>query len=131
MRQWVPLQRQLVPRAKDAAEAYRRNARSRQREAVRSALRRGHLKTLDRDLILEQWRRTEERDADDQIAIEAVLRVSLPSSRVQAMDEVALLSCPRLRICSLPDCYVKDISALYGCGNLLKLDLSDNQVSYI
>jgi Leucine-rich repeat (LRR) protein len=76
-------------------------------------------------MVLEQWRSTEE---GANVSLEDVLRVSLPSSRVQAIDDMALLSFPRLRICNLPRCFISDPSALYGCVNLLKLDLSNNQI---
>ena len=129
-KQWIPLQRQLVPTSKDAAEAYRRNVRRRQKEAIQSALSKGYLKTLDRDMILQQWSaeggRRETSSAED---LECVLRVSLPSSRVQAIDDISLLMCVRLRICNLPDCLVNDMAGFYDCVNLLKLDLSNNQVS--
>ena len=126
VRQWIPLQRQLVPATKDATEAYRRHARRRQKEAIQNALNKGYLKTLDKDLVLTQWSRTDEEGSSE--CLERVLRVSLPSSRVQAIDDMALLSCPRLRLCNLPNCFVNDMAAFYGCVNLLKLDLSNNQV---
>lgn len=130
-KQWVPLQRQLVPITKDGAEAYRRNARRRQKEAIQNALSKGHLKTLDRELILEsQSPRTADDGSTEETVqeLENVLRVSLPSGRVYSIDDMALLSCPRLRLCNLPDCFVNDMAAFYGCVNLLKLDLSNNQV---
>ena len=129
MRQWVPLQRQLVPAALEKEEeAYSRNVRRRQREAMQDALRKGFMKTLDQDLILQQWRDDSEGE-ESSGSLEHVLRVSLPRSGVQAVQDVALLSCPRLRICNLPHCFIRDLSAFYGCVNLLKLDLSNNQVS--
>lgn len=119
-RQWIPLQQQLVPSPKDATSAYRRNVQRRQKEAIQRALSKGYLKILDRNLILEQW--------DSESDLEQVLRISLPGSRVQTIDDVALLSCARIRICNLPDCYLSDVEAFYGSINLLKLDLSNNQV---
>ena len=123
-KQWIPLQRQLVPTTKDAAETYRRNVRRRQKEAIQNALSKGYLITLDRDVILEQW-----CDGSSNEGLESVLRVSLPNSRVQAIEDMALLSCARLRICNLSNCFVNDMAAFYGCVNLLTLDLSNNQVS--
>ena len=122
VRKWIPLQQQLVPRAKDATSVYSRNVRRRQKEAIRQALEKGYLKILSTSLVLEQWE--DEREND----LESVLRISLPGSRVQAIDDVTLLSCVRLRVCNLPDCYVSDVEAFYACVNLLKLDLSNNQV---
>lgn len=126
MKQWIPLQRQLLPSTKDATEVYRRNVRKRQKEAIQNALSRGYLKTLDRDMILEQWKGAD--DGETSGSFTHVLRVSLPSSRVQVIDDVALLSCPRLRLCDLSNCFISDMAAFYGCVNLLKLDLSNNQV---
>ena len=126
VRQWIPLQRQLVPTTKDATDVYRRNVRKRQKEAIQNALSRGYLKTLDRELILEQWRCADSEESSG--SLEQILRVSLPSSRVRTIDDMALLSCPRLRLCDLSDCFVHDMAAFYGCVNLLRLDLSNNQV---
>ena len=124
-----------MPAAREiAGEAYNRNVRRRQREAVQNALSKGFLRTLDRYLILQQWTRSaaesnsDEKEEELTRALQLVQLVSLPRSGVQVLDDVALLSCPRLRICNLPHCFVEDISPLYGCVNLLKLDLSNNQV---
>jgi hypothetical protein len=125
-KQWIPLQRQLVPTTKDAAETYGRNVRRRQKEAIQNALSKGYLITLDRDVILEQW-----CDGSSNEGLESVLRVSLPNSRVQAIDDMALLSCARLRICNLSNCFVNDMAAFYGCVNLLTLDLSNNQIEHV
>lgn len=128
--QWIQLQRQLVPTTKDAAEVYRRNVRRRQKEAIKNALSKGYLKTLDRELILQcQLTGGEEGLTDETVEeLEGILRVSLPRGRVHSIDDMALLSCPRLRLCNLPNCFVNDMTAFYGCVNLLKLDLSNNQV---
>lgn len=124
--QWVPLQRQLVPMTKDGAEVYRRNVRRRQKEAIQNALSKGYLKTLDQELILQCQPTSDDGSTDEEL--EGVLRVSLPSGRVRSIDDMALLSCPRLRLCNLPYCFVNDMAAFYGCVNLLKLDLCNNQV---
>lgn len=126
---WISLQQQLVlvPVTKDAAEVYHRNVQRRQKEAIQNALNKGYLKTLNRDLIVQQWQCAD--DSSNGEDLECVLRVSLPNSRVQALDDMALLSCSRLRLCNLPNCFVNDMAAFYGCVNLLKLDLSNNQVS--
>ena len=135
LRQWVSMQRQLMPATRDdVGEAYQRNVRRRQREAVQNALRKGYLKTLDQDLILSQWvassgESLRDNEKDVIAALQLVQHISLPRSGVQALDEVALVSCSRLRICNLPHCFLTDISPLYGCVNLLRLDLSHNQVS--
>lgn len=129
--QWVPLQRQLVPMTKDGPEVYRRNVRRRQKEAIRNALSKGYLKTLDRDLILQCQPTTDDSSTEERAEeLDCVLRVSLPSGRVHSIDDMALLSCSRLRLCNLPDCFVNDMAAFYGCVNLLKLDLSNNQVGH-
>lgn len=125
-RQWIPLQKQLVPKVKGAASQYQINARRRHREAIESALRKGYLKLLDEDLILESQRESEREQAADEL--QCVLRISLSGRHIQAIDDIAILSCARLRICNLSACYVADIAPFYSCVNLLKLDVSDNQV---
>lgn len=57
--------------------------------------------------------------------------LSLPSSSIQTIDELAILSCPQLCIINLPYNYLTDISAFHSCINLIKLDVSGNQVSTI
>lgn len=72
-----------------------------------------------------------QRESDDPDAateLQNVLRISLSGCHIQAADDIALLSCAKLRICNLQACYVRDISPFYGCIHLLKLELSDNQV---
>ena len=51
--QWVLLQRRIEPTQKSLETQYEKNARKRQKEAVRSAKRRGFLKHLDQQMILE------------------------------------------------------------------------------
>ena len=59
-----------------------------------------------------------------------VLRITLSAGRrVQLLDERALTCCTNLRVCNLSGGYLADISPLQSCINLLKLDLSDNQVT--
>lgn len=86
----------------------------------------GYLKVLDRDLILESQCVSEGSDAPSEL--EAVERIALRSHQIGTLDEEAILSCVRLRICNLNGCYVQDIAAFYGSVNLLKLDVSDNEV---
>lgn len=127
-RQWIPLQKQLVPRAKKAVSQYQRNARRRHKEAIDNALRKGHLKLLGEELILDS--QLESEGINSALELRDVLRISLGRSHVQAVDDIAILSCTRLRLCNLESCYLDDISAFYGCVNLLKLDVSNNQVGY-
>ena len=124
-RQWIPLQKQLQPRVKDTGSQYQRNARRRHKEAVENALKKGYLKCLDRELILGSQLEGEGQGVED---LDDVLRISLKGCHVQAIDDIAILSCARLRICNLESCYISDISAFHGCVNLLKLDVSNNQV---
>ena len=128
-RQWIHLQKQLVPQTKETTSvhaSYTKNALRRQREAIEAAVKRGHLKQLNKELILDSQLRTEGCAAAYEL--EYVQRISLGRCHVQALDDFDLLSCVRLRICNLDSCYLDDISAFYGCVNLLKLDLTDNQV---
>ncbi len=129
-RQWIPLQRQLLPKTKEAANQYQKNARRRHREAVENALRKGHLKLLDEDLILAS-QEAESEGAGAPLELRDVRRIALRGSHVQAVDDIAVLSCERLRLCSLEGCYLSDIGAFYGCVNLLRLDVSNNQVSNV
>ena len=130
-RQWIHLQKQLLPQTKETTSSvhasYTKNALRRQREAIEAAVKRGHLKLLNKDLILDSQLRTEGCAAAAEL--EHVQRISLGRCHVQALDDFDLLSCVRLRICNLESCYLNDISAFYGCVSLLKLDLTDNQVS--
>ena len=122
-RQWIPLQKQLQPGARDPANLYQRNARRRRKEAIEKALKKGYLKCLDRELILGSQLKDEGTEE-----LEDVLRISLRGCHVKAIDDIAILTCARLRICNLESCYISNITALYGCVNLLKLDVSNNQV---
>ena len=122
-RQWIPLQKQLQPGARDPANLYQRNARRRRKEAIEKALKKGYLKCLDRELILGSQLKDEGTEE-----LEDVLRISLRGCHVKAIDDIAILTCTRLRICNLESCYISDITAFYGCVNLLKLDVSNNQV---
>lgn len=123
-RQWIPLQKQLQPGARDPANLFQRNARRRHKEAIEKALKKGYLKCLDKELILGSQLKGEGTEE-----LEDVLRISLRGCNVKAIDDIAILTCARLRICNLESCYISDISAFYGCVNLLKLDVSNNQVS--
>jgi len=122
-KQWIPLQKQLVPRANKVAEngTYQKNLERRHKETIDAALKCGHLKYLNEELILSS-------QADNGQCLERIVRISLPSSHIQALDEIALLSCTQLTICNLAGCYIRDISPFFGCINLLKLGLSNNQV---
>ena len=81
---------------------------------------------MDGDLILAAQNESEDPDAATEL--QDVLRISLSGCHVQTVDDIAILSCAKLRICNLQACYIRDISPFYGCIHLLKLELSDNQV---
>lgn len=51
--QWLLVHKRLVPSPKDSEDQFVRNTRRRHKLAVESALRKGFLKTLDADLILQ------------------------------------------------------------------------------
>ena len=88
----------------------------------------GFLQTLDGDLILSFQ---SEREGDNAATeLEEVERIEVRGYAVKTLQEEAILSCIRLRICNLNECYISDITPFYGSVNLLKLDLSDNQVSH-
>ena len=44
MRQWIALQKQLVPKEKEPGISYQRNVRRRHKEAIENALQKGYLK---------------------------------------------------------------------------------------
>ena len=130
-REWIHLQRQLLPLTKEPPslnDNYTRNALRRHREAIETALKRGHLKLLNRQLILDSQLQSEGCAAASEL--EYVQRISLGRCHIQALDEFDLLSCVRLRICNLESCYISDVGAFYGCVSLLKLDLTNNQASH-
>lgn len=114
--QWAVLQRNVKSRS---TSAYEKNADQRNVEVVQNALKCGYLKVLDAELIL----------ASQECArLDQVLRISLPRWHIQSLDGAALSECTRLTICNLSSCYIRDITALRSCANLLKLDLSNNQI---
>lgn len=131
-REWVSLQRQLRPQPKaiiggETREClYQRHERRRQREALEEALKRGHIRQLDRELILAS--QLESEGAAAPVELRDVRRISLTGSSVQTLDDIAILSCAFLRVCNLASCFLRDVSAFYGCSSLLKLDVSNNQV---
>lgn len=115
-KRWISVQRQLVPKVKG------RDGDKRQQTGVDC------LKTLNCDLILESQCVSEGSDAPSEL--QAVERIALRGHQICTLEEEAILSCVRLRICNLSRCYIQDIKAFYGSVNLLKLDLSDNEVSW-
>lgn len=112
-RQWVSVQRQLKPAVKNLV---------RQRNSQGD----GFLQTLDGDLILSFQNESEGENAATEL--QAVERIEVRGYAVKTLQDEAILSCLRLRICNLSECYISDITPFYGSVNLLKLDLSDNQV---
>lgn len=122
LKQWVSVQRQLVPKSKEQGGIRKHQA------TFKAALHDGYLRVLDKALILDFQRRTEGGDA--RAELEAVQRVDLRGCHILKLDEEAILSCVRLRLCNLSNCHLRDMGAFYGSINLLKLDLSNNQVVY-
>ena len=120
LKQWVSVQRPLVPRDKAHSSDKKHQV------AFKTRSQDGYLKVLDKALVLDSQERTEGTDA--RLDLEAVVRIDVRGSHVYKLGEEALLSCVRLRICNLSDCHVQDLGAFYGSINLLKLDLSNNQV---
>ena len=118
-KQWVSVQRQLVPEAKDPGGLRRQQ----------NVQENGFLRTLDGDLILSFQEGSEGEAAAREL--QGVERIEVRSYGVKTLDEEAILSCVRLRICNLSECYISDITPFYGSVNLLKLDLSDNQVGFL
>jgi hypothetical protein len=116
LKQWVTVQKPLVPKSKA----------QKHQMPTKVAPQDGYLKVLDKALIMES-QATEGTDACSEL--ESVLRIDLRGCNVHKLEEEALLSCMRLRICNLSNCHLQNIGALYGSINLLKLDLSNNQVS--
>ena len=112
-KQWISVQSQLVPRTKEPPARQQPGADD-------------YLKTLNRELILESQSASDGLERPTEL--QAVERIALSHQQVGWLEEEAILSCVRLRICNLSGCYVQDIGALYGSVNLLKLDLSDNEV---
>ncbi len=121
-RQWVSVQKHLVPRSR------LENNETRHEATINVALKLGHLQVLDQDLILES--QVKKEAPDPPLTLEEVQRLDLRSSSIHTLDELTIMSCVKLRICTLSACFLEDISPFYACINLFKLDLSDNQVSY-
>ena len=116
-KQWVSVQKPLVPVVKDPGGL--RKSRYTQENSF--------LQTLDGDLIL-SFQKESEGEGAAATELGEVERIEVRGYGVKTLDEEAILSCMRLRICNLSECYVSDISPFYASVNLIKLDLSDNQV---
>ena len=136
-KQWVSVQKPLMPQlrggggrgpgtaAQDAAAVnLKKNLHN--KLTFKAALDAGYLKVLNKELILEFQRQCEGEDGRSKL--KDVERIDLRACYVCKLDEEAVLSCVRLRICNLSGCYLQEIGAFYGSINLLKLDLSNNQV---
>lgn len=119
-KQWVSFQRQLIPKLKECG-----NVKMHQSTYL-AALREEYMNVLDSDLILKSQKITEGPHPPSEL--HQVERIALRGYHVHGLDDEALLSCLRLRICNLSDCYVHDVRAFYGSINLIKLNLSNNQV---
>lgn len=127
MAQWVALHKTLDPRTKEIEKSYERNVNQRRKDVVQNALKSGYLKVIDKELILT----AQEEEAQGRCKnLSEVLRISLPRWHIQLLDSAALSECTLLTICNLSSCYVRDITAFRSCASLLKLDLSNNQVSF-
>lgn len=123
------LQRKSDPRTKDRGDStYEKNVIQRRMKVVQNALKSGYLKVLDAELILNSQERPGASDEEFK-RLDQVLRISLPRWHIQSFDSAALSECTRLTICNLGSCYVRDITAFRSRASLLKLDLSNNQVS--
>ena len=118
--QWILVQRRLEPTKKPSESQFERNTRRRQKEAVKSALKKGVIRTLDENLIA---------STNTFSTLQENRYLSLPSLSIHSIDELAILSCPKLCIINLSCNYITNITPLRSCVNLMKLDLSGNQVS--
>jgi len=120
-KQWVLLQKQLVPKGRSYA------GEGDYQSLSVSTSEKNYPKILDEDLILELQEESEGPNAP--FELQEVERITVIAYPVNRLDEAAILCCERLRLCNLNGCYIEDIRAFYGSVNLLKLDVSDNQVS--
>lgn len=82
----------------------------------------GILKVLN-----EQFLR-EECDVD-QANVEDTDFFNLPRRNIEMLDNFALMLLTKLRVCNLASNFLADISPLRVCTQLVKLDVSNNQVS--
>lgn len=122
-KQWVSVQRQLIPKSK-------KQSIPRKHPAPYTQL--SYLKVLNSDLISDYQRKNGFiEDPKEPLELASIQKIDVRGYYVHRIDEDTMLSCTRLRLCNLSGCYVKDIGAFYGSINLLKLDLSDNRVSWI
>ena len=108
-KEWIHFQKQLLPRTKEEETTYQKNKERKHEQTIDSALKRGYLKCLDGDLILS----SQEEGLSE---LGNVYRISLNRTHVQVLEEIAILSCTKLRICNLGSCFLRDISAFYGSG---------------
>ena len=94
---------------------------SRLREAEICARDKGLLKSLNEALLVEEY-------GDDCIPEERSI-INFSGSGIERMESFSLLLLTRLTVCILRDNYIEDITPLDACTNLIKLDVSNNQVS--
>lgn len=83
-----------------------------------------HAKIIDCYLYFMCLQSVSEVDDLDQVKY-----ISLPSSSVQMIDDLSILSSSKLCVVNLPYNYISDLNPFHSCVNLIKLDVSGNQVN--
>lgn len=82
----------------------------------------GILKTLDEQLLREEY-------GDDQTNAEDIDILNLPKRNIEMLGDFSLMLLTRLKVCNFANNFLADISPLRVCTQLVKLDVSNNQVS--
>ena len=82
----------------------------------------GILKVLNEQFLREEYE-------VDQSNVDDIDIVTLSKRNIELLDDFALMLLPRLKVCNLANNFLPDISPLRVCTQLVKLDVSNNQVS--
>ena len=82
----------------------------------------GILKTLNEQFLKEEYRA-------DQTNAEDIDILNLPKRNIEMLGNISLMLMTKLKVCNLANNFLADISPLRVCTQLVKLDVSNNQVS--
>lgn len=82
----------------------------------------GILKTLNEQFLREEY-------GADQTNAEDIDILNLPKRNIEMLENISLMLLTKLKVCNFANNFLADISPLRVCTQLVKLDVSNNQVS--
>ena len=82
----------------------------------------GILKTLNEQFLREEY-------GADQTNAEDIDILNLPKRNIEMLGDISLMLLTQLKVCNFANNFLADISPLRVCTQLVKLDVSNNQVS--